>query len=34
MKDLNTVYAERIASEYAPKPATKLVTLKKQPAEK
>ena len=29
MKDLNTVYAERIASEYAPKPATKLVALKK-----
>lgn len=29
MKDLNTVYAERIASEYAQKPASKLVALKK-----
>ncbi len=29
MKDLNAVYAERIASEYAQKPASKLVALKK-----
>lgn len=29
MKDLDTVYAERIASEYAQKPASKLIALKK-----
>lgn len=29
MKNLDTVYAERIASEYDPKPASKLVALKK-----
>lgn len=29
MKDLDTVYAERIASEYTPKSTTKLVALKK-----
>ena len=29
MKNLDTVYAERIASEYDQKPASKLVTLKK-----
>lgn len=29
MKNLDTVYAERIASEYAQKPASKLVALKK-----
>lgn len=29
MKNLDTVYAERIASEYAQKPASKLIALKK-----
>lgn len=29
MKDLDTVYAERIASEYTPKSTSKLVALKK-----
>ena len=29
MKNLDTVYAERIASEYAQRPASKLVALKK-----
>ena len=29
MQNLDTVYAERIASEYTPKPASKLVALKK-----
>ena len=29
MKNLDTVYAERIASEYDQKPASKLVALKK-----
>lgn len=29
MNDLDTVYAERIASEYAQKPASKLIALKK-----